>query len=669
MPRGRKQPSYNDYYDFSKGYNDTSAEDSLDKEELVACENTVVKENGALHVRNGTSKLNAVSKGYEITRRFEYLIRNTSRVLETYDKKLYRTGSTDTLLTALSSDRPVFLQQQDVLYAMDGSNIYEIGQKDYFSNIGTVDIKLNDIVQIADDFTGSNGVIGHFYQAKAVRTGIDLKADNYTDTANWSDVTDIVGATSSVVRPITKYETLAKEVAKLSLFGTTQYAGTITLSLNGNSYNFSLATGLTAANAASAIKTSADTSMASDYDVTVSDSVVTFSAKVAGAKKDAVLSSNTTGITVVLVTTTQGKDDDNIFNEVSKCTKFARHTKSARYVATGNPQKPYAVYFSEPNQINYWKNTNVLSPISSEGSPECLLNMLDSILVGYKTSWYEYTGIDPATDGTWKRLALPFGCIAGKSVQQLDLYNFVYLGQNGLNVVNSNILNQYGYIVQNNSGVKSISNKRIEKTIKSIKYPEKCVSVYHDSIYYLAFCDEGEKNNKILTYDTDYKAFTVFNGINANDLLYKFDGSLEIASKNYSLLYDEKSSTDVNVETGEPKKIEFTIQTGKLNQDAICDCFFDKLFIKCKQYTDNINERIKVIVKIDDTEITEPLIPMATPPYLQTIFLRQKGVNISLCITNKDVNALTSQIFLYGFSVSFMPFIPYQYTSNNHFSE
>ena len=104
-----------------------------------------------------------------------------------------------------------------------------------------------------------------------------------------------------------------------------------------------------------------------------------------------------------------GEDDDNILDEVRNCTKFIQHSKSGRYVATGNPNKPHQVYFSEPYQLNYFKQFNILSPTSSEGSPVCLLNLLDSVLIGYKHSWYEYTGLEPATDGSWKRLAIPYG--------------------------------------------------------------------------------------------------------------------------------------------------------------------------------------------------------------------------------------------------------------------
>ena len=78
---------YKEYFNFSGGYNDTSAQDILKENELSVCENVNISPRGELSIRNGTAKINDTSKGHEITKRFEYLIRDTSIVLEVYNKK------------------------------------------------------------------------------------------------------------------------------------------------------------------------------------------------------------------------------------------------------------------------------------------------------------------------------------------------------------------------------------------------------------------------------------------------------------------------------------------------------------------------------------------------------------------------------------------------------
>ena len=176
-----------------------------------------------------------------------------------------------------------------------------------------------------------------------------------------------------------------------------------------------------------------------------------------------------------------------------------------------------------------------------------MVNIIDSILVGYRHSWYEYTGLNPAEDGTWRKLAIPYGCAAEYSVQILDLYSFVYLADNGLYLVSANVLNQYEIVMQNSTSIKNISEDKIYNTIKTIFNKSKCVSVYHDGIYYLAYNDTAGENSKIILYYTDKKAFTLFTGIQANDFLYRKNGDLEIASLNYTLKFDETVHYDTNV--------------------------------------------------------------------------------------------------------------------------
>ena len=78
-----------------------------------------------------------------------------------------------------------------------------------------------------------------------------------------------------------------------------------------------------------------------------------------------------------------------------------------------------------------------------------------------------------------------------------------------LPLVSANILNQYGVVMQNNSAVKNISEDKIENTLKSIIDKSKCVSVYYNGIYYLAYGDRTGENNKILLYYTDKKSIYI----------------------------------------------------------------------------------------------------------------------------------------------------------------
>lgn len=671
---------YKGYFDFSGGYNDTTVQDLLKDNELSVCENIIIKQKGELNLRDGIVKINSISKGFNITKRYEYFVLDNSIILEVYDKKLYKVGNPDTLLTTLNSDKPYFLQQQNVLYCCDGKEIYEIGNKDYFSNI-KVDIKKDDIIQITDDFSVEE-LRGKFFKALKDMADKDLSTTDFTVAADWTDVTDILGATSNVVRPLKAYNAGKKEKVIISVFDNVTNSGYVSIYLDNEEYQINVTSGQTARDVATAI---ANTSF-TGYTATVSQNEVTIEANEIGYKENCYASSYNTGVSMVVNTTVNGQINDNILSEVKNCTKFIHHTKSGRYVATGNPKKPFAVYFSEPMQLNYFKEFNILNPSSSDGTAVCLVNIIDSVLVGYRHSWYEYTGLDPAVDGTWRKLAIPYGCASEYSVQVLDLYSFVFLADNGLYLVSANVLNQYEIVMQNTTSVKNISEDKIHNTIKTIFDKSKCVSVYHDSIYYLAYNDNAGENSKIILYYTDKKAFTLFTGIQVNDFLYRKNGNLEIASLNYALRFDDTVHYDTDVTTGENKRIEFEIKTTNLTLDTfIAEKFIDKIFVQANIGAETFDEHLRLLIRIDylDTDmITIDLSdvnsgltwgnPWGSPwgnysTQMQSAFIRMKGNRIGVGLTNKGLEDINTNFVFYGFAISFKQLIPFQKLSNNIF--
>ena len=671
---------YKEYFDFSGGYNDTTVQDLLKDNELSVCENIIIKQKGELNLRDGVVKINSISKGFNITKRYEYFVLDNSIILEVYDKKLYKVGNPDTLLTTLNSDKPYFLQQQNVLYCCDGKEIYEIGNKDYFSNI-KVDIKKDDIIQITDDFSVKE-LRGKFFKALKDMADKDLSTTDFTVAADWTDVTDILGATSNIVRPLKAYNAGKKEKVIISVFDNVTNSGYVSIYLDNEEYQINVTSGQTARDVATAI---ANTSF-TGYTATVSQNEVTIEANEIGYKENCYASSYNTGVSIVVNTTVNGQINDNILSEVKNCTKFIHHTKSGRYVATGNPKKPFAVYFSEPMQLNYFKEFNILNPSSSDGTAVCLVNIIDSVLVGYRHSWYEYTGLDPAVDGTWRKLAIPYGCASEYSVQVLDLYSFVFLADNGLYLVSANVLNQYEIVLQNATSVKNISEDKIYNTIKTIFDKSKCVSVYHDSIYYLAYNDNAGENSKIILYYTDKKAFTLFTGIQVNDFLYRKNGNLEIASLNYALRFDDIVHYDTDVTTGENKRIEFEIKTTNLTLDTfIAEKFIDKIFVQANIGAETFDEHLRLLIRIDylDTDmitidlsdVNSGLIwgnPWGSPwgnysTQMQSAFIRMKGNRIGVGLTNKGLEDINTNFVFYGFAISFKQLIPFQKLSNNIF--
>jgi len=59
----------------------------------------------------------------------------------------------------------------------------------YTTASGTQSININDVVYIADGYRVDYGIRYHYYQALSTLGSTDLGAEDYTDTARWSDAT------------------------------------------------------------------------------------------------------------------------------------------------------------------------------------------------------------------------------------------------------------------------------------------------------------------------------------------------------------------------------------------------------------------------------------------------------------------------------------------------
>jgi len=660
-----KQLGLNDvtYKDFTGGYNDTVTPYNIKPNELRTIENYNIKKTvGGLPLRKGTEKINSDSLDGNITRRIEYFLRLISRKVFIKDKEMFFDGDPTSLLT-VDIDKPHFLQRVDVLYISDNTDIYEYGQKDYFSNVGTVTIVSGDIVQVAT--THANPLIrGDFFKAKSALGSTNLATEDYTVTARWEDVTDINGVISSVVRPIKAFN--ASKVEKFTLQITNPCTTTGSLGITVNNVTVSIA--VTTGDTLNAVATKINAGVYAGYTTSVNQNIVTFTAATAEFKVNPVFQPYSTGVGGFIDILVNGEDDDNAIEEVRKCNRIILHSKSLRYVASGNPDNPTAIYFSEPGQITYWKETNVLIPTSSDGEVRAMFNIANSVIVSYNRSWWEYAGLEPATDGTWKQLPIPFGCESEWTIKILGSYNFIYLAKDGLQVVSANILNQEGVPTQNTDALKNVTDGKVDNTIASIVDKKQCVAEYADDVYYLAYNDDPDEtfNNKILCFYTEFGSFTKYTGVVVNDFLLNSDGVLEIASKNFNLLTDSEDYYDIDVETGLTKPIVPIIESVEMTFGAIENPkFFEKAFIHFVQTIDETTALVDIDVTIggstqafDNVDIAPSLVWGRNwgslwgfePLYYYFAYLRRKGVWIKYRITS---NSVGTPIEFYGITIQF----------------
>lgn len=718
---------YKEYFKFDGGYNDSTLQDSLKDNELSICSNVIINELGALTTRSGTEKINSTSYGKNVTRRFEYMVNDDSNILEVRNKGLYRIkpDGTEILLTTLAHDKPYFNQQQSVMYISDSNTIYELGGKDYFSNSGReVDIKIGDIVQIADDYEINTSIKGRFYKAKTARTAVNLIEETYTNTTNWQNVTDVLYNTSTEFREVEEYDASTTEKITFEFFGKAvsgfnQFRVTLYLMDESGEGDLALLQGFCDSNYTNdqtnppprdlaycmydTFIEAADegrVKLITDYWDAVYDdrNKITLERKGAGSldniysygtyflmEVEAGIFGADTGFNIVQTIVTKGINSDNILSEVKKCRMIVQHSYSKRYVATGNPNKPTAIYFSEPYQMNYWKEINVLYPTSGEGKAVCMFNMLDNLLIGYKNGWWKFSGYNLQTDAEFMKISIPYGCVSEFSPQVMDIYNFMFLSNDGLYLVSAGALDQYVIVNQNSSTIRNIANDKIENTIKSIADKSNCVSTFHNGIYYLAFGDiAGQPNNKILLYYTGKKSFVIYEGLQVNDFLVRNTTRLEFASRNYSLYFNEDKSSDINVNTGANKKIDIHIRTANLSlNNYIAEKFIDKIFVQAmtdgeegiKYLNIQISLDGKAFENVDMKKNTNMRVPwsgstIATDGYnadIQDTFIRYICNRLCIDFSNSDVDDDENKAILYGFAVSFKPMIPYQKFTNLKF--
>lgn len=537
------------FSDFSGGYNDTMAAISiLDKETAMSENADYSAEVKALQTAKGCTKVNIESYGAEVTDGYSWTVGSVYKKCLIMGGKVYdidvATGiRTEKLTLSAGAEKIYPFVIYDRFYFGDGTKLYVWGDVDLASDLGIVDLAIGDIVR--NNHSGSpKGVLGNFYQSKVARTGVDLKTDDYTNAANWNDVTDVRYASSRIVREVKPYDPSTKETVLISITRGASAAGTISLVLDNTTFTFSVASG-------DSVPTVVDkmyAMTATGWTKTKVSNGVKFTRNTVGLSENGYLDPSATGVTATYETVTEGKDNDNNLDAIKKCTMFVVHPGSYRVFAAGNPDDN-ALYYSEIGKPTYFKSLlNKVYPANGYGRITAICPLSEALLVSYQNGWYAWSGVTPLEDAAWKPLNLPYGCVCHDSLA-LTPYSFTYLANDGLYTVSASILNSELVLIQGKDIIKKITENRIEKTMRSISNKAKCRGIFHDNVYYLAFNTDGQKNDQVLKYEWDTKSFTIKTNWRVNAWLFDPE-NLYFASKNY-LLRANDGYDDIDVETGE----------------------------------------------------------------------------------------------------------------------
>lgn len=282
-----------------------------------------------------------------------------------------------------------------------------------------------------------------------------------------------------------------------------------------------------------------------------------------------------------------GVTDSNL-NVIKKCTMFAFHSKSLRVFASGNPDDPSAIYFSEPNDANYFKATSVLYPAHNNlGKVTCLVDVMSNMLVGYEDGWYQFTGISIETNAEWKMLPMPYGCISTRSVV-LTPYSITFLSKDGIYTMSVNVVNTDSVIVVSDRMIINQTKDKMENMVKSIINPQDTHAILYDNFYLLHYKDL--KGSKTVKLDLDKRSFQIMDGYEIYDYTVTSKNELLYACDNYLLKVGGDS--DIDVTTGNVKAIHMEVATKPYDfGENVSRKYLTFLYLTFRQYKElNISE-------------------------------------------------------------------------------
>jgi len=320
-------------------------------------------------------------------------------------------------------------------------------------------------------------------------------------------------------------------------------------------------------------------------------------------------------VSTVVKEMNESDDVENDMSPIKKCTMFAFHNESLRMFASGNPENPSAIYYSEFNDFGFFKATSILYPTTSEGKVTAIADFGNSLMVSYTNRWYHYQGVDVTTDATWKPLPLNYGCVSHNSLVITPM-SMTYLGRNNIHKIDINLVSNQVISLQSFEMINSLTQGVLEKLTENIKNKTISNAVFFEGKYMLAYCDDEtlDYNNKVLIIDWKTQGFAIYSGWKTHKLLSKSNGDLIMASNDYILKQDDIYN-DFDVETGEYKAIELHVVTKNYYMDTFLNPKMLKRFFvvlqQQEQEESSIDIRINgnyMIEELNNIELNESLI-------------------------------------------------------------
>ena len=267
-------------------------------------------------------------------------------------------------------------------------------------------------------------------------------------------------------------------------------------------------------------------------------------------------------------------ESDVDLSNIRKCTMLEMHNKSNRFFATGNPDDPSAIYYSELLEPDNFKGYSVVYPTTNDGPVQGIETLNDMLLVFYKNSVWAWRGIDPQQDAVWEKLPLLHGTYNGKTLQ---------LTQNTLTFIDLDGI----YSLNSLKEAQNITEDKVSNVIKSIANKGKVQAIFNsaESKYILAYAETDSKSNKLLVGDWTLGSYAIWEIPDITDIVYTLDGEVYLSSGNEILTQSDSYDTNVTMR----------IRTKEvLLQNPYSDKLITRVYVSLSNYTPSTT--LKVIL-------------------------------------------------------------------------
>lgn len=224
--------------------------------------------------------------------------------------------------------------------------------------------------------------------------------------------------------------------------------------------------------------------------------------------------------------------------KVAACKYFCFYAKRQRFLASGNPEDPTAIYVSKLGTFEEWDDFVTIYPDCHLGAVTGLYPMNDDIVVCFENG-FSYLdsellladGSEAVVEYIPRISSVPVGVSNGDTYCAIPQGIVFYHGENIYLATFSLFGKNYVKMPTQNEFV-CLSQNKCENILKGSK--NHC-AVYHQHKYYLYFTD-AETRDRVLVYDFSMGSFRLYGGVEISGFISKEkDNILLISSGKYIL--------------------------------------------------------------------------------------------------------------------------------------